>query len=103
MIQTIHTVVQDRKIVVPVPDDLPDGTKVEVTISADSEKIGIDESEWDDSPEAIEAWIRQYESLEPLILTDADRAEMDTAMREQKGWEKRHFFEQTDKLRQLWE
>ncbi|HQX51331.1 MAG TPA: hypothetical protein PLY87_26055 [Planctomycetaceae bacterium] len=103
MIQTIHTVVQDRRIVVPVPDDLPDGTKVEVTISAGSEKIGIDESEWDDSPDGIKAWIRQYESLEPLILTDADRAEMDTAMREQKEWEKSHFFEQTDKLRQLWE
>jgi len=55
------------------------------TISADSEKIGIDESERDDSPEGIEAWIRQYESLKPLILTDADRAEMDTAMGEQSA------------------
>jgi len=103
MIQTIRTVVQDRKIVVSVPDDLPDGTKVEVTIAPDSEKIGIDESDWNDSPAGIEAWIRQYESLKPLILTDADRAEIDTAMREQEEWEKRHFFEQTDKLRQLWE
>jgi len=93
MIPTIHTVVLDRKIVVPVPDDLPDGTMVEVTIAAESKQISLAESEWDDSPEGIEAWIRQYEALEPLLLTDSDRAEIDAAMREQKEWENEHFFE----------
>lgn len=72
MIQPIHTVVHDRKVVVPVPDDLPDGTMVEVTITPEPEKIGIDELELDNSPAGIEAWCQWLHSIEPVEFRQPD-------------------------------
>ena len=66
----IRTVVHHRRIEIPAPDDMADGTEVVVELSPATEEIGIDESDWDDSPEGIEAWIKAVNALEPFILTD---------------------------------
>ena len=39
-----------------------------------SEKIGISENEWDDSPEGIATWLAWMDSLEPF-LTPEEEAE----------------------------
>ena len=42
---------------------------------AASEKIGLDESEWRDDAEAIADWDSWLRTIEPMILTDEERAD----------------------------
>lgn len=103
MNKIIHTVVQNRQIVIPASDDLPDGTPVEVQITNEVEKTCMDESDWDDSAEGIEAWMREVRDLEPIFSTEAEQSEFAEALQAQKEWEKKHFFEHADRLRDMWE
>lgn len=100
---TVHTVIHDRRIEVPAPADLPDGTKVAVSVNPVSENMGIDESDGADAPEDIEEWIRRYDTLEPLIFTEAELAALEADRQERKAWEKAHFNEHADKLARQWE
>lgn len=100
---TIRTIVQDRRIEIPAPDDLADGTEVVIELTPASEKTGVDEDEWDDSPEGIERWIKAVNALEPLILTEQEVAAIEADRLARKQWEKDHFFEYSDKLAKLWE
>lgn len=84
----IKGIIQHGQVVLPRPAELADGTEVNVVpIPNPSEKLGIGEEEWSDTPEAIEAWIRWYDSLEPLEFTPEERADWDAARREQKQFE----------------
>jgi hypothetical protein len=70
---TIRAVVHDRRIEVPAPDDLPDGSEVLVeVIPAPGEKIGMDESEWRDDPDAIAEWVSWLETIEPIAFAPDD-------------------------------
>ena len=100
---TIRTIVQDRRIEIPAPDDLADGTEVVIELTPASERTGVDDDEWDDSPEGIERWIQRYNKLEPFIFTEAELAALEADRLAQKQWEKDHFFEHSDKLAKLWE
>ena len=102
MNKIIQAVVHDRQIVVQVSDDLPDGTKVEVKITTQKEKTNMDESDWDDSPEGINAWIQAVRELEPIFSNEVEQAAFDKARQDQKDWEKSQFFEQAEKLRKMW-
>ena len=99
----IRTVVHHRRIEIPAPDDMADGTEVVVELTPATETTGIDESDWDDSPEGIDAWIQRYNSLEPLIFTDQELADMEADRLARKLWEKEHFIEYSDKLAKQWE
>ena len=68
-----------------------------------TEAVGIDESDWDDSPEGIEAWIKAVNALEPFIFTDQELADMEADRLARKQWEKEHFIEYSDKLAKQWE
>jgi hypothetical protein len=61
------------------------------------------EHDWDDSPEGITAWLDWYRSLEPLDLTDTDRAIIEEARRSSREWELAHADERAEKLRKLWD
>lgn len=100
---TIRTTIVDGHVHVPVPDDLPNGTEVEVRISPVASDAKPGDGDWDDSPEGIEAWIKQYDAIEPLVLTEADRAEIAAALQEQKDWETSRFFDHAERQRKLWE
>lgn len=84
---TIKAVVRNGQIKTEKPIDLPDGTELTIPIpDADSTS--------EDSPEAIDAWIRWYDQLEPLRFTPEERAAWEAARREGKQfelaqWEKR--------------
>lgn len=99
---SIRTTVHERRIDVPAPEELPDGTEVAVEVIPVGARIGLDESEWDDSPEAIEDWNRWLDSLEPLLFTEEELANLEADKKAQKEWEKRHFFEHADKLANSW-
>jgi hypothetical protein len=92
MMTTIKATIRNGRIEVDEPIDLPDGTELTIPIPVPAESLGAQDS--DDTPEAAEAWIRWYDSLEPLEFTPAERAARDAARSEQKQlelalWEKR--------------
>ena len=64
----IRTVVHDRLIEVPAPDELVDGTEVIVQLVAVREKVGLDESEWRDDPAALADWSAWLDTIEPVEL-----------------------------------
>src|SRR5438046_286299 len=59
------------------PVDWPEGSHLLVEPLEPSEKIGLDESEWRDDPESIAKWVAWVDTIEPLILSEAERAEME--------------------------
>jgi len=76
------------------PIDLPDGTELRIPIPDFAPTLGIRDDESSDTPEAIEAWIRWYDSLEPLEFTPTEHAAWNLAREEEKQqelaqWEKR--------------
>lgn len=79
---TIKATVKDRRLELEVPADWPDGTEVEIhpVGSEKSEEKPFDE-EWSNSPEAIAAWLKWYDSLEPLILTPEEEADAEAWLR----------------------
>jgi hypothetical protein len=75
---TIRTTVRNQRIEVTVPDELPDGTEVLVDVTpVSSEKVGIDESEWRNDPDALADWDRWLRTIEPLERTAAEQAAHD--------------------------
>lgn len=99
----IRTTIVDGHVHVHVADDLPDGTEVVVQISTLGSIAMPGDGDWDNSPAGIEAWLKQYDSLETLELAQRDREVMATALLDQKAWEKDRFFNHAEELRKLWE
>lgn len=72
MIQSIRTIIHDRRIVVPAPDELPDGTEVQIELTPVLERIGIVESEWRDDQQSIEDWSKWLKTIEPIEFAAPD-------------------------------
>lgn len=71
---TIETTVQNRRIEFAAPREIPDGTKVAVDVTPlSAEKIGIDESEWRDDPEALADWDAWLKTIEPIEWRPLDQ------------------------------
>jgi hypothetical protein len=96
----IKAVVRNGRIETEEPLDLPEGT--ELLIPRPGSSLD-DEDGWDNSPEGIAAWLKWYDSLEPLIFTDEERAAWQADRQARKEWELSHFDEYTEKLRKVWE
>ncbi len=59
------------------PVDWPEGCELVVEPAKPSAKIGLDESDWRDDAESIADWVAWVDTIEPLVLSDAERAEME--------------------------
>jgi hypothetical protein len=70
--------VQNGHVVLDHPTDLPEGCRVIVEPIAE-ETLGIREEDWQDTPEAIAAWLQWYDALEPLTRTPQEEAEWQAA------------------------
>lgn len=68
----IRSVVKNGRVEVDTPPDWPDGTPVRVEIAL-SGQAG-DAEERPETPEEIEAWLRWYHSLEPIVMTPEEEA-----------------------------
>ena len=68
---TIHTVIHDRRIDVPAPPDLPDGTEVILTIGPAS----ADEAPM--TSQEIERVLAAMQKLEPLDIPEEVAADLD--------------------------
>ena len=93
----IKAMVRDGRIVTDSPIDFPEGTELLVLRRDDAE------DDWDSSPEAISAWVKWYESLEPLVFTEEEIAAWKADQKARKEWEFARADEHAEKLRGLWE
>jgi len=68
----IQSVVKNGRVEVDAPPDWPDGTPVRVELGLTGQAEYDDESP--ETPEEIEAWLRWYHSLEPIVMTPEEEA-----------------------------
>ena len=74
----IKTTVRNRRIDLPAPNDIPDGTDVLVEVKPIRvEKIGINESEWRDDSEALADWEAWLKTIEPIEWARPDQFDQD--------------------------
>jgi hypothetical protein len=99
---TVKATVKGGRLELDVPADWPDGTEVIVQPVAGDENFGIREECWPHTPEAVADWLRWYDTLEPLIFTDEERAAWETARENQKDFEKAAFAARAEKLQRMW-
>ena len=83
--------------------DFPDGSRVRVEPVGEEESLGMREEDWPDTPEAIEEWLKWYDSLEPLIMTPEEEAAWQSARAEQKAFEKSKFEERGKRIAEMFE
>jgi hypothetical protein len=100
---TVKGTVQNGHVVLDHPTDLPEGSRVLVEPITDEETFGLREEDWQDTPEAIAAWLQWYDTLEPIAWTSQEEAEWQAARAAQKEREKAAFDERAEKLRGMWE
>ncbi len=73
---SIRATWKNGQIIPSEPVDWPDGSELLVEPVPTSEKIGLDESEWRDDAAALADWEQWIKTIEPLELTDEERASM---------------------------
>ncbi len=72
-------------------------------MSTVANKIGLEESDWDVSPEGIAQWCQRVSALQPLIFTDEELAEIEAEKATRKQWECERFEAYANKLASEWE
>ena len=85
---TVRTVIHDRRIEVPAPEDLPDGTEVLLTIGTD-----IADDEGPMSPDEIARVLAAMGQMRPLEIPDDVAADLE-------AWERKlnqHGIDHADK------
>jgi len=71
----IKSVVKNGRIDLVAPADWPEGCEVVIeALPQSADKIGLDESEWRDDPEALADWEAWIKTLEPLEYTPEEEA-----------------------------
>ena len=93
----IKATVIGGRIELKVPSEWPDGTEVEI------HPVGRGSPAEDDgpmSPDEIARALAAMDKVEPLVLTDEERAAIEAHRQARKEWEKAHFNEHADKLRE---
>ena len=101
---TLQGTVKNGQIVLDAPAELPEGTRVEVLpIDGVRPTLGMREEDWPTTPEGIAALLARMDQVEPDWLSPEDDAAWRAALRAQKEIEKAQFFEDAEKLREVWE
>ena len=95
----IRASVRKGRVETERPLDFPDGTEVLIVRS----NANDNEEDRDNTPEAIAAWLKWYDSLQPLILTTDERIAWEEDRKAHKTWELAHSDERAEKLQRLWE
>jgi hypothetical protein len=69
----ITAVWKNGQIVPNEPVDWPEGSQLLVEpLETRGEKLGLDESDWDDSPEGIAEWVAAVEKIEPMVWAEGE-------------------------------
>jgi hypothetical protein len=95
--------VEHGLVVLDEPASLADGSRVVVQPIESTEPLGLSESEWQDTPEAIADWIAWYDSLEPVELSANDEQAIAAHRQRQQELAKSAFDERAERLRKIWQ
>lgn len=96
----IKATVRGGRLELQVPPDWPDGTEVEI------HPMGGPETQDDDEPlssSEVARLLALMDQMQPLEMTEAERATWEADRQSRKEWEKAHFDEHAGKLRRIWE
>ena len=83
-VTTVTGTWKNGRIILDSPTDWPDGCRVIIEPVSDVDALGIPEEDWAETPEAIAAWLRWYDSLEPLLMTPEEETKWQDALNAQK-------------------
>ena len=73
----VHAVWKDGRIIPDGPIDWPEGCRLRIEPEPAQPAAGEDQTEdWSNSPKAIADWLAWYDSLEPLVFTPEEAAEL---------------------------
>lgn len=100
---TMTAIVRNGHLELPRPIDLPDGTEVEILLPGREETDSDSEDDGPMTPEEIARTLAAMEKIEPLEMTEAERAALEADRQVRKEWEKAQFDEHAEKLRRIWE
>jgi len=96
-------VIRNGRVEVEGPINLPDGSEVTITGYPNGKFIGLPDNGGPMTPEEIAAALAAMDKIEPLEMTDEERAAWEAERQAQKEWEKAHFAGHAEKLRRTWE
>lgn len=99
----LRTVVQHRRIDIAAPEDIPDGTEVEVRVVSAQHTNGLSETQWDDSASGTAEWLKWLDSLKPLVFTDQEGQQLTEDRDRQRRWELEQCSQHADQLKRDWE
>lgn len=102
-VSPLRTIVQHRRIDIAAPEEIPDGTEVEVRVVTMDDSNGLSESQWDDSPSGTSAWMKWLDSLQPLTLTEQESQQLAADRDRQRRWELDQFAKHAEQLKCDWE
>lgn len=100
---SITAIVRNGQLELPRRIDLPDGTEVEIQLPQPEETSSNQEDDGPMTAEEIIQTLAAMEKIEPLELSEAERAAWEADRQARKEWEKSHFEAHADKLRESWE
>jgi hypothetical protein len=73
----VHAVWKDGRIIPEGPVDWPEGCRLRIEPDPVQPATGEDHAEdWSNAPEAIADWLAWYDSLEPLVFTPEEEADL---------------------------
>src|SRR5436190_1567832 len=99
----LHGTIQNGRIVLDEPAELPEGTRVEVLPVAGSRPtLGMHEEDWPTTREGIAALLVRMDQVPPGWLSPEDDAAWRADLRTQKDNEKARFLEDAEKLGKMW-
>ena len=97
----IRSVVKNGRVEVDAPPDWPDGTPVRVELGSNGQ------SEYDDerpeTPEEIQAWLRWYHSLEPIVMSPDEEVTLEADRKMQKDFDIANAAERDRRIEEIFE
>lgn len=84
----IRGTIQDGKVILDAPTDLPNGTRVTLAVPGVDGYVGVGlrEEDWPTTPEGVETLAAQMGKVQPF-LTAEEEAAWHKTLAEQKAWE----------------
>ena len=99
--KAIRSVVKNGRVEVDAPPDWPDGTPVRVELGFNGQSDFDDENP--ETPEEIQAWLRWYHSLEPIVMAPEEEAASEADRKMRKEFDMANAYERDRRIEGIFE